>query len=227
MWLHEGFGTYMQPLYLQWLRGDMEYMAALMKMRATLANKYPIVSGSSKTEEQVYDGQHGPGLDIYYKGALMLHTLRGLIGDEAFFRATREIVYSTDKPAPGNFKPRYAATDDFIAIVNRITGKDYRWFFDVYLRSAALPELLATRDADGLSLHWKTAGDKPFPMPVQVRVGDKVLDVAMTGGRGHLDLPAGATYTLDPHSRVLRELPHIAEFQKDTAERAKAAAKKR
>ena len=82
-------------------------------------------------------------------------------------------------------------------------------------------------DADGLSLHWKTAGDKPFPMPVQVRVGDKVLDVAMTGGRGHLDLPAGATYTLDPHSRVLRELPHIAEFQKDTAERAKAAAKKR
>ena len=226
MWLHEGFGTYMQPLYLQWLRGDMEYMAALMKMRATLANKYPIVSGSSKTEEQVYDGQHGPGLDIYYKGALMLHTLRGLIGDEAFFRATREIVYGTDKPAPGNFKPRYAATDDFIAIVNRITGKDYRWFFDVYLRSAALPELLATRDADGLSLHWKTAGDKPFPMPVQVRVGDKVLDVAMTGGRGHLDLPAGATYTLDPHSRVLRELPHIAEFQKEAAERAKAAVEK-
>ena len=25
MWLHEGFGTYMQPLYMQWLRGDMEY----------------------------------------------------------------------------------------------------------------------------------------------------------------------------------------------------------
>ena len=22
MWLHEGFGSYMQPLYLQWLRGD-------------------------------------------------------------------------------------------------------------------------------------------------------------------------------------------------------------
>ena len=48
----------------------------------------------------------------------------------------------------------------------------------------------------------------------------------MTGGVGRVDLPAGATYTLDPHSRVLRDLPHIAEFQKDTAERAKAAMEK-
>ena len=48
----------------------------------------------------------------------------------------------------------------------------------------------------------------------------------MTGGVGRVDLPAGATYTLDPHSRVLRDLPHIAEFQKDTAERAKAATEK-
>ena len=226
MWLHEGYGSYMQPLYLQWLRGDMEYMAALMKMRATLANKHPIVSGKPKTEDEVYDGEKGPGLDIYYKGALVLHTLRGLLGDDAFFRATREVVYGTDAPKPGNFKPRYASTDDFVAIVDRVTGKDYGWFFDVYLRSAQLPELVAVRDAKGLALHWKTPGDKPFPMPVQVRVGQRDVEVAMTDGRGRVELPAGASYTLDPHSKVLRELPHIVEFQKDAAERAKAAAEK-
>ncbi len=226
LWLHEGFGSYMQPLYLQWLRGDMEYMAALMKMRATLMNEYPVVSGRGMTEHDVSKKERGPGNDVYFKGALMLHTLRGLIGDDAFFRATREIVYGTDKPAPGTFKPRYASTNDFIGIVNRITGKDYGWFFDVYLRSPQLPELLATRDAKGLALRWKTQGDKPFPMPVQVRVGERDVDVAMIGGRGHVDLPAGASYTLDPHSKVLRELPHIVEFQKDTAERAKAAAEK-
>ena len=48
----------------------------------------------------------------------------------------------------------------------------------------------------------------------------------MSGGRGHVDLAAGETWTLDPHSRVLRELPHIVEFQKDVAARAKAAAEK-
>ena len=226
MWLHEGFGSYMQPLYLQWLRGDMEHMAELMQRRAKIINQFPIVSGRSMEEGEVYDVGRGPAGDIYVKAALILHTLRGLIGDEAFFRATRELVYGTATPRPGNFKPRYASTNDFIDIVNRITGKDYRWFFDAYLRTASLPELLATRDADGLALRWKTAGDEPFPLPVQVRVGDKVVDVAMTGGRGRVDLPAGASFTLDPHSRVLRELPHIAEFQKDVADRAKAAADK-
>ncbi|GHB95121.1 M1 family metallopeptidase [Thermomonas carbonis] len=225
-WLHEGCGSYMQPLYLQWLRGDMEYMTALMKQRAALVNKYPVISGRGLPENEVYKAGEGPGNDTYYKGSLMLHTLRGQIGDDAFFRAIRELVYGTATPKPGNFKSRHASTNDFIAIVNRITGKDYRWFFDGYLRSAALPELRATRDAGGLWLRWKTKDDTPFPLPVQVRVGDKVIDVPMTDGRGRVELPAAATYTLDPHSRVLRELPHIAEFQKDTADRAKAAAEK-
>lgn len=225
-WLHEGFGSYMQPLYAQWLRGDMAYMAALLKQRAALANKYPVISGRGLPENEVYTAGQGPGNDTYYKGSLMLHTLRGLIGEEAFFRAIRELVYGTAKPKPGNFRPRHASTDDFIAIVNRLTGKDYRWFFDGYLRHAALPDLIATRDANGLSLRWKTGDERPFPLPVQVRLGNRVVDVAMTGGRGHVDLPAGASYTLDPHSRVLRALPHIAEFQKGAAERAKAAAEK-
>ena len=33
-------------------------------------------------------------------------------------------------------------SDRVVDIVNEVTGKDYRWFFDVYLYSAALPELV-------------------------------------------------------------------------------------
>ena len=102
--------------------------------------------------------------------------------------------------------------------MNRATGKDYGWFFDVYAYSAALPELLATRDATGLSLQWKAPGGKPFPMPLQVRVDGRDVDVPMAGGRGHVDLPAHALYTIDPHSRVLRALPHIQAWQAWTAE---------
>ena len=227
MWLHEGFGTYMQPLYMQWLRGDMEYFANLMKQRATLANKHPVVSGKPMVEDDVYDDEHGPGHDIYYKGSLVLHTLRNLIGDDAFFAATRKVVYGTTDPRPGNFKPLYAGTSDFIAAVNQATGDDYQWFFDVYLYSAALPELVATRDDGGLALRWKTPGDKPFPMPVEVRVDGRVHTLAMKGGQGRVDLPAHATYTLDPHSKLLRALPHIVEYQQQMDEQAKAAAKKK
>lgn len=96
----------------------------------------------------------------------------------------------------------------------------------MYLYSAALPELLATRDADGLALRWKTEGDKPFPMPLQVRVGSvdgEIHTVAMTGGRGHVDMPADIPYTLDPHSKVLRALPHVVEYQIDQKARAEKA----
>jgi aminopeptidase N len=224
MWLHEGFGSYMQPLYLQWLRGDREYDAWLLTQRKTLANKVPIVSGHSMVEDAVYNDRTGPGNDIYYKGSLLLHTLRNLIGDQAFFAATRELVYGNTDPKPGNFKPRYVTTRDFIDAVDKATGRDYGWFFDVYVYSAALPELVATRDASGLSLQWKAPGGKAFPMPLQLRVDGRDIEVPMADGRGHVDLPPHALYTIDPHSRVLRALPYIDAYQSDMAARQKAAA---
>jgi len=227
MWLHEGFGSYMQPLYLQYLRGEMEYHAALLDQRAALTNKVPIVSGKPQTEESVYSREHGPGLDIYYKGSLMLHMLRGLIGDEAFFKSIRLAVYGTDMPRPGNFKPRYVSTKDYIEIVNQVTGKDYGWFFDVYLYRAALPQLLATRDGTGLALRWKTPDDVPFPVPVEVRIGPnsgRTVTVPMADGQGHVDLPAGEVYTLDPQSKLLREEPRFPAAVADAAAR-KAAEK--
>ena len=227
MWLHEGFGTYMQPLYMQWLRGDMEYYANLMKQRAALANKFPVVSGTPMREADVYSDERGPGHDIYYKGSFVLHALRALIGDEAFFDATRQLVYGTTDPRPGNFKPRYGTTRDFIEAVNAATGRDYGWFFDVYLYSAPLPELVARREGSRLDLRWKVAGDKPFPMPVEVRAGDRVVQVPMADGQGSVELPADASYTLDPHSKLLRALPHIVDYQQQLSEQAAAEAKKK
>ena len=51
--------------------------------------------------------------------------------------------------------------------------------------------------------------------------------VAMKGGQDRVDLPAHATYTLDPRSKLLRALPHIVEYQQQLSEQAKAEAKKK
>ncbi|WLI89603.1 M1 family metallopeptidase [Massilia sp. R2A-15] len=214
MWIHEGLGSYMQPLYMQYLRGDQEFFSTLMKMRSTVSNKAPMVSGKPRAEEDVYDQKRGgPGQDIYVKGALVMHTLRGLVGDEAFFRAVRELVYGTDAPAPGKNAPRYGSTREFIGFVNQASGRDLNWFFDVYMYQKELPELVATPSDGKLALRWKTEGDKPFPMPVDVRIAGKVQTVEMKDGQGSVALPAGATWTLDPHSKVLRRLQHIEQFQ--------------
>jgi aminopeptidase N len=214
MWLHEGFGTYMQPLYSQYLNGDMDYFSWLHDLRLMLNNRHPIVSGSSKTEDQVYDETSGPGQDIYNKGALMLHTLRQLIGDKAFFESTRQLVYGRPDPKPGNFQPRYASTHDYIDIVNKVTGRDLSWFFNVYLYDAALPKLEETRDGDTLKLHWVTEHGKSFPMPVEVQVGYATQTLPMTNGEGSVHVPAGALLIVDPHTRLLRDQPYVDAYRK-------------
>lgn len=232
MWLHEGFGTYMQPLFSQWLNGDMEYMARLNQMRVDTKNQFPIVSGRQLKEDDVYNAARGPGNDIYYKAANVLHTLRALIGDEAFFEITRIAVYGRPDPKPGNFAPRYLGTQDFIKIVNQVTGKDYGWFFDVYLYEAQQPELLETRDGGDLVLTWKTPKNKPFPMPVEVRVGDRILVAPMTDGSGRLTVGDTVPVIVDPASKVLRRQPYLEAYHvwkkaRDEADKAAAEAKKK
>jgi aminopeptidase N len=230
MWLHEGFGSYMQPLYLQWLRGEMAFQAELFNQRKSLRNKVAVVGGKPQRIEDVYDDKRGgPGNDIYTKGSLILHTLRNLIGDDAFFRATRRMVYGTEQPAPGNFQPRWSSTKEFTAIANDVSGRDLGWFFDAYLYHAALPELVETRNGGTLQLHWKLKDGGAFPMPLEVRViddqGERIVRLPMSDGRGELPLGANAHYTVDPASRVLRQEPHIDEWKRDEDERKNKKAK--
>ena len=224
MWLHEGLGSYMQPLYMQYLRGDQEYFSSLMRMRSTISNKAAMVSGTPRTGEEVYDQKRGgPGPDIYVKGALAMHTLRALIGDDAFFRSVHQLVYGSAPATAGKLQPRYASTREFIGFVNQASGRDLNWFFDVYMYQAELPELLATPAGGKLELRWKAPGGKPFPMPVEVRVGTKVETVDMKDGQGSIALPDGATWTLDPRSKLLRREKHIEEFQAYEKEKKKTS----
>jgi len=223
MWLHEGFAMYMQPLYLGWLRDRVHYDAEMLRQRGLVANRFAMVSGRPRPHGDPAAEAIDPGTDIYYKGAWILHTLRNQIGDAAFRRTMRELVYGRDDPKPGNFKPRYATTRDYVEIVNRVTGKDWSWFFDAYLHHAAIPELLAERDGNTLRVHWQTRDGKPFPLPVDVRVGDRVVHLPMAGGRGETPIASGESYTLDPDGKVLRDLPEIATWKSDQAEREKAA----
>lgn len=225
MWLHEGFGSYMQPLYLQSLRGEMEFQAELFNQRKALTNKAPVVSGKTQRIQDVYEAERGgPGHDIYVKGSLILHTLRNLIGDDAFFRATRRMVYGTDTPVPGQFQPRWSSTREFIGIANEVSGRDLQWFFNAYLYHAALPELIETRDGDTLRLSWKTSDGGAFPMPLEVRVNDRIEKLPMADGHGELTLPARALVTIDPYSRVLRQEAHIDAWKRDEAARKKSKA---
>jgi aminopeptidase N len=210
-WLHEGFAQYMQPLYARWREGDARYVAMLLTQRPRIENKAPLVSGKPQTSEEVETT--GPGGDVYYKGAWMLHTLRHLIGDAAFSGAMRRLVYGRADPKPGNFAPRFAVTQDFVTAVQQETGRDLGWFFDVYLRQSALPDLIETREGGSLSLRWQVPGGGPFPLPVEVEVDGVVRELPMTGGVAALAIAPDAHVVIDPMARVLRRLPSIERMQ--------------
>ena len=201
-------------MYGEWREGRARYAAMMQGLRDKIANKVPMVRGRSVTEEEVYEpASGGPGQDIYYKGAWMLHTLRWLIGEPAFRDVTRLAVYGRTDPKPGNFTPRYGSTAEYEGFVRQVTGKDYRWFFDAYLRQAALPELVESRAGDTLTLAWRAPGSGAFPMPVEIEVDGERRTLPMADGRASLRVARDAHLVIDPDARLLRRSQAIEELQ--------------
>ena len=213
LWLHEGLGSYAQPLIAEYLGGEIDYMAQLKTQRAGIRNEQPLVTGRQRPEKEVYADPTGPRGDIYTKGSWVAHTLRQLIGDDNFFKSIRILVYGRPDPRPGNFTPQFGTTQGFLEIVNAVTGKDYKWFFDVYFYRAALPKVITTRENGMLKVHWQTPDNLPFPMPLDVRVDGKVVTLPMTDGTGETPATERSAVTIDPRSKILMQSDAIDAYQ--------------
>lgn len=214
-WLHEGFGAYMQPAYSLHRFGEAAYLHTLYERYLRLENCKPVVQEGDPTSNEAFTG------DIYAKGLWTLHTLRWHIGDEAFWRATRRLLYDTAEPweLPFPIPPVYRSTDDFVRLASEEAGRDLTWLFDVYLREADLPSLITERHGETLTLRWKVPGDRDFPMPVPVEVDGVTTIVPMPGGQGSLAAPADARVIVDSQMKVLRRLPIIGTCEEMRAER--------
>lgn len=227
MWLHEGLGSYMQPLYARYLHGERFMQSELQRQREGLVNAFPVVSQTNRTVNQVYGGSEGPGGDIYSKGSLIAHTLRMTIGDEDFYEVIRRLVYGRPDPRPGNFVPQTSSTHEMNAIVNQVTGRNFDWFFQTYLYEAGLPVLSQVRQGDQLTLTWTTDGGGDFPMPVEVEVDGALQTVPVPDGSATITVPVGATVLIDPQNKLLRQLDVVDDWQAwNRAERERAAAER-
>jgi len=199
MWIHEGFQSFMDTFYVEQTRGKDAYFTAMKGRRRNVRNAAP-VAPREETSSEAYGG------DIYDKGALILHSLRYLIGDEAFLASVRRMAYpdpAMEKTVDGRAL-RMVTTDDFVTIASRQAKRDLGWFFEVYVREAALPAL-ETETKDGtLSLTWVTPDGLPFPMPIDVVVDGKTVRVPMDDGRGTVRY-TGAPPVVDPLGWVLKK----------------------
>lgn len=164
MWIHEGWTTYMESLYVEFEWGKPDAIRYLNGLRSHVHNMEPILTERGRNAE--------PTEDQYFKGALMLNTLRSVIGDDSKWFADIRDFYQ-------HFKYQQIMTEDVVAWWNARTGMDLTPFFEEYLRHANLPVLELKFDAAKGTVGYRWQADEPgFAMPI--RVGDAHHPVVVT-----------------------------------------------
>ena len=191
MWVHEGFTTYSEALFVECREGKAAGARYVMGHRARVRNDRPIVGTYGVNAE-------GSG-DMYPKAANMLHTIRHLVGDDARWRALLRGITATfgGRPTTGAQVERY---------MSRRTGLALGPVFDQYLRSTQLP-VLEYRMRDGV-LRYRWAGVVPgFAMPVRVALAPgaftTIRPVAGAWRTARVRLPAGTPLPVDENWYVV------------------------
>jgi aminopeptidase N len=98
---------------------------------------------------------------VYNKGAMVLHMLRRMLGDDAFFAGIRRFY--------GDWRFRKAGTDDFRQAMEAASGRDLAAFFEGWVYGFAVPKLRFTSRVDGsdVQIRFEHLGDV-VPVPVTV-----------------------------------------------------------
>jgi aminopeptidase N len=154
MWIHEGWTTYLECMYVEAAFGYDDAIKYVNGYKSKVINREPII-----TRRGIH---RPPSQDMYFKGALFLHTLRSVVDDDArWWRLVRDLYHE--------FKYRNILTEDLVQFVNARLGRNLTAIFDQYLRRAAIPTLELDFDDDpgSVAYRWK-AEEAGFDMPVRV-----------------------------------------------------------
>jgi len=162
LWLSEGFATYFTDLYWENMYGTNEMNKRLKNERSK------VIRFSKQYNHAVIDTNYTNLLHLlnpnsYQKGAWVLHMLRNEVGEDVFW----EII----KTYYEEYKYSNANSFDFIEIVNRITKKDYSYFFNQWLRRNGQPKLKTEIKQKGKKINLEfrqIQKGKIFSFPIEI-----------------------------------------------------------
>ncbi|WP_306566723.1 M1 family metallopeptidase [Flavobacterium lindanitolerans] len=157
LWIHEGFTTYSESVFVECLYGYEKAMEYINGQKKRVSNRSPIIG---------YYGVNDKGsTDMYYKGALLLNTLRHIVNDdEKWWKIL--LKYSE------TYRHKIIDTQTVIAFFNTETGRNLTPVFEQYLRYKNIPELEVAVKNKEVKFRWIT--DVPdFKMPIIIKQGSK------------------------------------------------------
>jgi len=163
-WLSEGFAQYFAAMYAEKERGPDTFANVIRQMRRWAIDMSPqgpvylgYRLGHIRSDSRVFRAL------VYNKGAMALHMLRRLVGDEAFFAGVRDFYQS--------WRYKKAGTDDFRAVMEKASGRPLERFFDRWIYGAGIPSVAFTYTAQGttLNVRFQQKGDV-YDIPITVTV---------------------------------------------------------
>jgi len=155
-WISEGFAQYCAALYAGKRHGDAMFVEMIRRMArwarengdagpVSLGYRLGHIQGDSRIFRAI----------VYNKAAVVLHMLRRMMGDEAFFRGIRRLYFGA--------RFGRAGTDDVRAAFERESGRPLGEFFDAWINSSGTPAVAVT---------WSVVADAA-PPAVAIRVDQR------------------------------------------------------
>jgi aminopeptidase N len=164
IWLNEGFATYSSALFNEVFYGHHRLIEDLNIYREIYFN---MVRDWGFTP--IYDPDYLFSNRVYFKGAWVLHMLRGIIGDEAFFDGLK---YYASLYAYGN-----ANTYDFESAMEEVSGMELSWFISQWVYETGYPYYKYSWEVDGdgpyninLIINQSQLNAPPLRMPIDIRI---------------------------------------------------------
>jgi aminopeptidase N len=161
-WISEGFAQYFAALYAEKERGPDGFTPLARQMRKWAIDTSPqgpvylgYRLGHIKSDGRVFRAI------LYNKSAMVLHMLRRLVGDEAFFAGVRKFYM--------DWRFKKAGTDDFRMAMESVSAQDLKPFFESWIYGLAIPRLRFSYDATGEEVTLKLEHRGAVaPIPVTV-----------------------------------------------------------
>lgn len=159
MWVHEGFASYAEALFLEYHFGEKAGREYILGIRQSIQNDRPLIG--------IYDVNYEGSSDMYNKGSNMLHTIRQVVNDDKKWRTAlrglnREFYHQT------------VTTAEVEEYLSKVTDTDLSRIFDQYLRDIRIPVLEYSFKNGVLLYRWNNVVPE-FDMPVKVFIGEQEL----------------------------------------------------
>ncbi len=160
MWVHEGFTTYSEVLFVDYHYGKDAASEYVIGLRGRIKNDRPIIGK--------YNVNNRGSGDMYAKGANILHTIRQVVDDDEKWR---QILRGLNK----DFYHQTVTTKQVEDYISEKSGINFSKVFDQYLRTTIIPVFeYQMEDGNVIKYHYTNVVDG-FSMPIRVFVDGEPL----------------------------------------------------